>query len=176
MAQADQFSNQPAGPAVRWSVMLRLFLAAAIAGMQLLASPALAADRPLNVPAEYVAAKQAWRVAALSDYQFTLRRDCACLPEQPITVVVRNDRVQRAFYSVSNIDVDARRLSGLDTLSGLFRVMDEAYAGSAAEIKFKANDQLGYLEYLSIDFDARIADEELVYHVYDFRSTSDAKR
>ncbi len=155
--------------------LFKLFRAAILAA-PLLASLALAAQKPLEIPPDYLVAKAAWRLAAIADYEFSLRRDCACLPEQPITVVVRDGKVQRAYFSISKIDVDAKRMSSLDTLSGLFRVIDEAYAGAAAEVKFKANAQLGYLEYLSIDFNARIADEELIYYIFDFRPAEAVKR
>ena len=85
-------------------------------------------------------------------------------------------KVHRAFYSISRVDVDAKRMSGIETLSGLFRVIDEAYAGSAAEVKFKANAELGYLEYLYIDFNARVADEELIYYISGFRSPAPDSR
>lgn len=149
---------------------------AAFCSVSLLGSLAFAAEKPPEIPAEYVTAKQAWKIAAVADYQFTLRQDCACLPEQPITVVVRDGKVHRAFYSISRVDVDAKRMSGIETLSGLFRVIDEAYAGSAAEVKFKANAELGYLEYLYIDFNARVADEELIYYISGFRSPAPDSR
>jgi len=53
--------------------------------------------------------------------------------------------------------------------------MDQAYAGAAAEVTFKANDQLGYLETLYIDFHARIADEEIIDHSFGFRA-ADGRR
>lgn len=120
-------------------------------------------------PSEYVEAKQRWSRAGVESYQFTIRTLCFCVPEGPISVVVRNGAVQGAIYVNTGAPVGGERLSHVPThvptLSGLFDIADAAYSRRAAEVRFTSNAEYGYFENLYIDYDRGRADDEIGYMI-----------
>lgn len=119
-------------------------------------------------PPGYATAKQRWVSAGTQSYRFTISTFYFCVPEGPIAVVVRNGAVQGATYVDTGEPVGTARLSRLPTISGLFAIADEAYAMQAAEVRFTGSAAYGYPEDLYIDYDRRIADEEIGYKVTSF--------
>jgi Family of unknown function (DUF6174) len=119
-------------------------------------------------PPGYIQAKQQWATEANVEYHFTLSRSCFCLPEGSIDVVVRGGVVSSATFSGTGLPVTPERLATLPTLSGLFTLVDSAYAKGAAEIRFTINAAHGFLDSLFIDYVTASADEEIGYTVTGF--------
>jgi hypothetical protein len=121
-----------------------------------------------ELPLEYVVARQRWLSEGIANYRFTLARQCFCVAESPIEVQVRNGVVVSGQFSDSGVSVSAERLATLPTLSGLFDLVDAAYAQNAAAVRFSVHPTYGFLESMFIDLVSSLADEELAYTVSDF--------
>ncbi len=83
------------------------------------------------------------------------------MPEGPIQVIVRAGAVTGARFLDTGAALDAQRLATLPSISGLFALVDAAYAQSAATVEFTANAGYGYLESLFIDYSLQVADKAL---------------
>ena len=116
----------------------------------------------------YASAKQLWSDSEPSNYRFSLTVNRFRVSEGSITVIVQSGKVFGAFYTQTKASVSDDRLKTLPSLTGLFQLADEAYAKNAAQVDMTFNPTLGYLESLYIDFDKRVADEEVRYQVADF--------
>lgn len=114
-----------------------------------------------------------WQQSEMHNYRFTLTTMCYCLPEGPITIVVKDNAVVDAYYADSQESVSVQRLSSLFTLDKLFAKVEQAYASQAARVDVTYHPTFGYPETLYIDQDRRLADEEIGYKVTDF--VDDAK-
>jgi hypothetical protein len=113
------------------------------------------------VPRAYADAKERWSSTGISSYRFTISTVCFCVPEGPIAVVVLNGAVQGGTYVDTRKPVGASRLSRIPTKSGLSEIAYSAYARQAAPVRFTSDAALGYLRYLYIDYERRMADEEI---------------
>ncbi|NVO07156.1 MAG: hypothetical protein HXX19_15120 [Rhodoferax sp.] len=133
----------------------------------LLAGLLVGAARAQETPAAgFAQANLVWHAAGLHDYQFALSHYCLCVPQEPIHIVVKKDQVFSARYTPSGKPVES--LKGLPTLDGLMARIDAAYAQHAASIRLRLHPLLGYPEYVYIDYEAQVADEELSYAVSEF--------
>ena len=113
-------------------------------------------------------ARQRWAEAGLDAYTMTLQRICFCpSPDYtgPFDVTVRNGAL--ASVELDGAVVDDER--GM-TVDELFELLDEAYARGAARVTVAFDPDLGYPTNVSIDYDTRMADEEIAYTVSDLRA------
>ena len=114
------------------------------------------------------AAKARWQAAGLDAYAMTLRRSCFCpVPDYtgPFEVRVRNGAVEQV--RLNGAAVDAER--GM-TVDALFALVEDAYERGAVEVAVEFDERLGYPTSVGIDYDLRLADEEIGYTVSDLRS------
>lgn len=127
-------------------------------------------DEPLpgGTPAvrspELEEARARWEAAGYDAYQMTLQRSCFC-PEDyrgPFDVTVRSGEIESIRFN--GAEMDAER--GM-TVEGLFDLLEEAYARGAQTVSVEYDADTGIPTELYIDYDARIADEEVGYTVRD---------
>ena len=108
-------------------------------------------------------ARQRWAAAGLDAYEMTLRRSCFCpVPDYtgPFQVVVRDGAVESV--RLDGAEVDAERAL---TVDDLFALLDEAHRRGAVRVEAAFDAELGYPTSLYVDYDERIADEEVGYGV-----------
>jgi len=125
------------------------------------------------VPDAYRAAQQKWNGMELTDYHFTLGRECFCGPQLPddprywpLKIVVRGGAVVSATYD-SGLAVEPSEVARLPSMANLFEMGVQAYASEYSVVSFVANAGYGFLEVISIDRDTRGADDEIKYLVWD---------
>ena len=116
----------------------------------------------------FTAALQKWQAAGVHDYAFTFNQSCFCIDRQPVRITVQNDRVQSAYNVPGGGAVNTGVVGKPLTLTDIFQKIEAAYAQPAAHIALTLNPQYGYPERVYIDYDERIADEELIYTISDF--------
>lgn len=111
------------------------------------------------------AARERWADAALEAYEMTLQRICFCpTPDYtgPFEVTVRDGKLASVVLNGAEVD-DERGI----TVEGLFALIEEAYDRDAASVVVEYDERMGHPTSLSIDYDVRMADEEIGYRVSD---------
>lgn len=114
-----------------------------------------------------------WKAQKLSNYTFTLARNCFCLPEYtaPIQITVKGGKVVKAvstppaplpagngrMAAPANTDARDRAM----TVDGLFKTIQEAINSKAAQIDVKYDHKYGYPISIFVDRSRMMADEEM---------------
>ena len=112
---------------------------------------------------ELDAARERWMAAGLDAYAFTLRRSCFCpSPDYtgPFEVTVRGGAIDTVRLDGATVD-DERGM----TVDDLFDLLEDAYERGAVRVDADFDAELGYPTSLYVDYDQRIADEEIGYFV-----------
>jgi hypothetical protein len=116
-------------------------------------------------------ARSTWESRGFSSYEFRVQRICFCAPPAtaPLLVRVQDGRP----VSVTNADTGAPVSpdTGMPlTVDALFTVLDDAIDRDAARIDVQYDEALGYPLSMYIDYDERIADEEVTYQASGLRA------
>lgn len=113
-------------------------------------------------------ARARWERAAIDDYTFELRRVCFCGDIEPVRIVVR-DGVAVSYTVVETGEpLAAESRQWYPTVDGLFDFVAEAIERDAHRIDARYDDGRGYPIHLFVDYDERVADEEMGYEVSGF--------
>lgn len=102
-------------------------------------------------------ARKRWAKTKIRTYRFDLRRSCFCPPQENTRVRVRNGRP--VSYP--------QDLKAVATVPRLFKLVQSAIKQNAASITV-AYTKRGYPKSISIDYDRRLADEEIGYTLSGF--------
>jgi len=111
--------------------------------------------------AERVALSQArdrWNAAGLSDYTYTYRPQCFCVPSA-IEVTVVNGAVQ------SHLVLEGELFGEFLSIEDLFGFIDDALARQPFSIDVEYDGSLGYPRSVWVDYEQNMADEEMGYTV-----------
>jgi len=100
-----------------------------------------------------------WEAAGLTDYEYDFRRSCECIDTRPARIEVRSGRVAQVRYSDSGELTST--VQGYPTIDELFELIDEGIRAEAASMRVSYDQQLGYPTEIRIDFDPRVADDEI---------------
>jgi hypothetical protein len=116
-------------------------------------------------------ARVRWEHERPADYSFTLTRGCECLTPlvSPVVVEVRGGVVRSLTYAGSGTAVDTRLASFFPTIDGLFAEIEDA-AKRADHVDAEYDRGYGYPRHVSIDYDARMVDDEMSITVSGFHS------
>ena len=128
----------------------------------------MAAGDPAERDPALDAARQRWEAADLGAYRLTLRRVCFCpSPDYtgPFEVTVAGAEVQSVRLNGAAVDAE-RGMS----VEALFDLIDQAYERGAASVTVAYDPDLGYPTSIGIDYDVRMADEEIGYRVSEVRA------
>jgi hypothetical protein len=137
------------------------------------ANPTLGSDKPIlpTKPNPHAATKQQWLIAknkwqqqANKHYIYTLQRSCFCPPEsrKPMRVRVKEGTIVQVMLVPENITKPVT-YQGARSVASLFALIESAITTNAASIKVTYDAQYGYPTNITIDKDARMADEEIYY-------------
>jgi len=130
------------------------------------------------VPGDLTDNEKLWKSQNLSNYDFTLERQCFC-PEDwrgPVDIQVRNGKAVSMTYPSTGVTATEEKFGNVNTIDKLFDVLRDAYAGSgtfeqkADTVNVTYHAQMGYPLTIYIDVSATIADEEQGYTVEDLRA------
>jgi hypothetical protein len=111
-----------------------------------------------------------WQQAGISTYQYTFRKMCYCPPLQgDVVVMVVNGQVSEAFRIPSGTYLSMQELAGVFPVEGLFARVQEAIDSRVAKLEVTYNAQRGFPEYISIDHNLALIDDEIGYTARDFQ-------
>ena len=101
------------------------------------------------------------------DYQITFQQQCYCLPEylQPMRLTVRDNKLISAIFVNDGSPVPAAMLKDLPTVKEIFETVIEAELRPAEIIKIEFDQQHHYPTKVDIDYDLRMADEEIQWQL-----------
>jgi hypothetical protein len=137
-----------------------------LAGLALLVVAISCSDAtgPWQQTTDLVAARERWRAQNLHTYAFILQRSCFCGNTHPLYVLVAADTVAVVldFETFEGVD---RRLG--QTVEGLFTFIQNAIDRPARLIRANYDEAKGFPSEIDYDGEARIADDEVFYHVSD---------
>ena len=104
-----------------------------------------------------------WSAADTGNYTFNYQLLCFCPQEftDPIMVNIVNDSVLSAISRTTNLPVTDQVRDTINSVEDMFSILQQAIDTRANTITVNYNDELGYPESIYIDYDERIADEEL---------------
>ena len=126
-----------------------------------------------NIPGELTDSEKLWKEQGLSNYDFTLERQCFC-PEDyrgPVNIQVRGGDAVSITYVSNEEAATSDKFGDADTIDKLFTILKDAYTGKsdfgekASNINVTYDNLMGYPETFFIDYSEMIADEEQGYTV-----------
>ena len=109
--------------------------------------------------------RKLWESKAIARYQFEYRWNCFCT--QDYVALVDISVQEGAIVDISFVEAEFGTIKGdpdisrYYTISGLFDIIQEAIDTEAFDIDVKYDAELGYPTEVHIDYDVRIADEEM---------------
>jgi hypothetical protein len=109
-------------------------------------------------------ARRLWDRQHLASYQFHVSRLCFCAPDarRPLIAVVVQGQVASLTDAETGVPFTGDPVMPV-TVPGLFAAIEDAINRNAAQVDVRYDPQLGYPAEITIDFDQRIADEEVRY-------------
>jgi len=117
-------------------------------------------------PSDLAAARNVWRHAALTDYEYGYRKYCACHPDSPpeTIVTVRGGTVvgvrHRPVDSTNEVPARAGSLQYYWTIDELFDLIGSAKARGAA-VQASYDRERGFPTEIHIDYDKNAIGDEL---------------
>lgn len=116
-------------------------------------------------PRAFVVAAERWGEAGPGAYRMTLQRSCFCPPDWrgPFEVTVRDGSVVSATYEGEAVDAER-----VVTVEALLALLEDAYRRGAERVDAFYDPEFGYPTQFYVDYDARMADEEVGYEVTAF--------
>lgn len=111
-----------------------------------------------------------WEAQDLADYAFEYRVSCYCEPRHNHSLIEAGE-VIRSYDAINKEFHPNDELEEFATVEALFALIQHAIDREASALEVEFNDELGYPEYVYVDFDFGIADEEVSYRVVDFKSS-----
>lgn len=117
-------------------------------------------------------ALETWSVHGPSSYSFTWQRHCECTTDTtaPIRITVDNDQIVSAVYVETEQPVSTDVRAHLQTIDGIFGLIQDAVDEGADMITVQYSSEAGYPTSVAVDYSLGIADEELSLIVSDFHS------
>ncbi len=117
-------------------------------------------------PKDLAAARNLWRRAALTDYEYGYRKYCACHPDSPpeTIVTVRGGAVvdvrHRPVDSTNEVPARPGSLQYYWTIDELFELIDSAQRRGAA-VRASYDPERGFPNEIHIDYDKNAIGDEL---------------
>lgn len=127
-------------------------------------------DGGSDLRAELERNERTWREKGVADYDVTLNRNCFCPPDLrgPVVVAVRDGEIAARTYVESGEPVGEERGRWFPDVDGLFEFVADAIDRDARRIDVAYDAEYGYPGHVFVDYDERIADEEVGYDVLGF--------
>lgn len=112
-------------------------------------------------------ARARWASRGPSSYSITATRSCECLPSMigPVTIVVSNGVVQSRRYASTGDTVPTPLASEFLSVEEMFARIQRFMALHPARLDVRYDPDTGYPTMVSIDYNARIADDEIIYQL-----------
>lgn len=116
--------------------------------------------------------KQLWAKQKISNYRYTLRRSCFCLPKssEPLKIEVRNGKATSIVVASDGKPVNREYFNNHDSVAKLFQVVEDAIAKKAHRLSVTYHPTLGYPTKIDIDYNKQMADEEIFLTIDNLQS------
>lgn len=120
-----------------------------------------------NLPSEFTRNQKLWEANHLTDYNFTLQRNCFCPEDRrgPVDIQVRKNATISIIFTESGVTANPDFFSDVDTIDELFGVLKNAHMDKAVQVDVTYDATYGYPQSIYIDVSKEIADEEQGYTV-----------
>jgi len=124
----------------------------------------------INHPSESLQKNQTlWKKANIQNYRFVAKRFCFCPQEEKRLVSVLNGTIAESKFIPSN--TPTQDITKTKKVEDYFAVIRDALDKNAHSITVTYNITYGFPEKISIDYDKRMADEEMSYTITKFNET-----
>ena len=96
-------------------------------------------------------------------YEVSFQQSCYCLPDniRPMRITVKQNKIVGAIFEEDHSIVPNEIISDLLTIDAMFQVIINAEAKPAHRVDIKFDQKNHFPRMVDIDFDSRIADDEL---------------
>lgn len=142
-------------------------LAGAMAALALFAACGDQGPSDPDLGGEIAAQRALWEARRPPAYVYDVERLCFCHPDArgPVRVRVEGGLVRERAYVASGAPVPADLRELFPDVDGLFDLLEEAFERDAWEIRVTWDEESGAPADLWIDYDQRVADEELGFRM-----------
>jgi hypothetical protein len=108
------------------------------------------------------------------NYEITFQQKCFCLPEylRSMRLTVQNNTVASAIFVDDSSPVPASMLKNLPTVEKVFETVIEAESQPAEIIRIMFHRRHNYPTKVFIDYDTKIADEEIQWQLSNLSLTT----
>ncbi|WP_338421770.1 DUF6174 domain-containing protein [Nostoc flagelliforme] len=115
--------------------------------------------------------KGLWDRANIYNYHITVSNSCFCITDArgPVVIRVRNGQPTSITSVATGQPVNPQFFQKYDTIPELFNVIQDAINRKAYNVDVEYNAKLGYPTKINIDYDSRIADEEIFLTIENFQ-------
>ena len=116
------------------------------------------------------AAQARWNERRPASYRYTVSRSCECMAETtaPVIVTITNGAVASRRYVSTGADVAPAYAALYPTIDELFAIIDEARRDHVASLDVTYDPTWGFPTHVSIDRNASMVDDEILYVVSAF--------
>lgn len=134
-----------------------------IGSLLILAGCDLLEPSPGQAPADLHEARALWASAGVDDYELVIDRSCFCAHHGPVRVrVVGGAKISVTLDSESGEPIP---LPAYPDVEGLFDIVADAVAREAHRLRVAYHPSLGYPTQIDVDYEQRVADDEVGYDV-----------
>lgn len=113
-------------------------------------------------------ARERWAEAGVDDYTLDLERICFCMNVGAVRIVVVDGQPVSYTVVATSEALPEEQRAWYPTVPGLFDFVEEAIDRDAHRIDARYDRRRGYPLELFVDYDERIADEELGFRISAF--------
>jgi hypothetical protein len=113
--------------------------------------------------------REQWQDADIQHYRMEFRASCFCGREftELVTVEVLQDSIRSVTVVSTGLSVENMPTDAWLTVAELFAAVEQAILEEADELQVTYNAELGYPEFIFIDLEEMVIDEEMGYQVFD---------
>lgn len=118
-----------------------------------------------EIAAEVLANKEKWLSLGIKQYQIEMQKICYCVADAVRLMIfqVSDNEIKDVSYADSGDAVDPSHYSQLNTVEGMFDLVEQALVKNPASIVISYNDEYGYIKELTVDYQQNIADDEFTF-------------
>lgn len=112
-----------------------------------------------------------WKQANIHNYTYEFQRSCFCMRDftKPVLTRVENNTVVDARFKDNNKPLPDNFKTNRQTINMLFSTIQGAIDRKAHSIEVHYDEKYGYPTSISVDYDQRMADEEVYLKASNFK-------